>query len=57
MAKHVEREQTDHVTELTADEMECVSGGYLKIDLANVQISSISMGGGHEPPPPPPPTK
>jgi hypothetical protein len=27
MTKHVERELTNQVTELTANEMECVSGG------------------------------
>ena len=41
MAKHVEREQTNQVTELTADEMERVSGGFT-VALSDVQITSFS---------------
>jgi hypothetical protein len=44
MAKHVESEQTSRVTELTADEMERVSGG-LKFVLTDAQVTSYSLGG------------
>jgi hypothetical protein len=44
MAKHVECEQTNQLIELTADEMECVSGG-VTFELVDVRISSISMSG------------
>jgi hypothetical protein len=44
MARHVEREQTNQVTELTADEMEGVSGG-LTFELVDVKINSISVSG------------
>ena len=42
MAKHVEREQTSQVNELTADEMEHVSGGFT-VALSDVKITSTSM--------------
>ena len=45
MAKHVEREQTNQATELTADEMERVAGGFITIALEDVRISSCSMSG------------
>ena len=45
MANHVEREQTNQVTELTADDLECVAGGFLTYDLTDVAISHISMSG------------
>lgn len=51
MAKHVEREQTNQPTELTADEMERVSGG-LKFELVDVIITSNSLSG-HDASPPP----
>jgi hypothetical protein len=44
MAKYVEREQTNQATELTADEMERVSGG-LTLELVDVKISSFSVSG------------
>jgi hypothetical protein len=44
MAKHVEREQTSQTTELTADEMERVSGG-VTFELVDVKITSISVSG------------
>jgi bacteriocin-like protein len=45
MANHVEREQTNQVTELTADELECVSGGFFAYKLEDVKVSSISVSG------------
>ncbi len=41
MAGHVEREQTNQATELTTDEMECVSGGFT-VELTDVKITSHS---------------
>jgi hypothetical protein len=49
MAKHIEREQMNQVTELTADEMERVSGG-VKYELVDVKISSVQINS-HEPRP------
>ena len=43
MAKHVEREQTNQVIELNADEMEHVSGGFT-VALTDVKITSTSIG-------------
>jgi hypothetical protein len=43
MANHVEREQTNQVTELTADEMDRVAGGTYKFE--DVKISSIQVSG------------
>jgi hypothetical protein len=45
MTKHFEREQTNQVTELTADDMERVVGGFFTIKLEDVKISSYSHGG------------
>jgi hypothetical protein len=43
MTKHVEREQTSQVTELTVDEMDGVAGGFITIHLGDVKISSYSQ--------------
>jgi type VI protein secretion system component Hcp len=40
-----EREQTDQLTELTSDEMEGVSGGFITVRLTEVFVSSISTSG------------
>jgi hypothetical protein len=44
MARQVEREQTNQVTVLIADEMEGVSGG-LTFELVDVKIISFSVSG------------
>jgi len=49
MTKHVEHEH--QVTELTADEMERVAGGFMTITLTEAMISSYSMSGGSQPVP------
>jgi hypothetical protein len=44
MAKHVEREQTNQVIELTADEIEHVSGGFT-VELTDVKVTSNQLSG------------
>jgi type VI protein secretion system component Hcp len=43
MAKHVERESTNPVIELTADELQGVAGGFITVRLTDVNISSYSQ--------------
>jgi hypothetical protein len=50
MAKHIQREPTNQVTELTVDEMERISGG-LKFEMVDVKITTVPVSGGHEPVP------
>lgn len=45
MAKHVEREQTDQLTELSMDETDRVAGGFITVELKDVKISSYSTSG------------
>jgi hypothetical protein len=50
MTKHVERELTNQVTELTADEMERVSGGFLSFTFKLVAVKTVSWAHDDEAP-------
>jgi hypothetical protein len=53
MTEHVERGQTNQTTELTANEMERVSGG-LQFIFKLVAVKTVSWAHDDEAPPPPP---
>jgi hypothetical protein len=50
MSQHVEREPTNQVTELTADEMERASGGFLAFTFKLVAVKTVSWAHDDEAP-------
>jgi len=50
MTKHVDRELTNQVTELTANEMEHVSGGFLSFTFKLVAVKTVSWAHDDEAP-------
>ena len=50
MTKHVERELTNQVTELAADDLERVSGGFLAFTFKLVAVKTVSWAHDDEAP-------